>query len=240
MDNLSKQQIADYYNTYAKKQINIGLNIRHYHLFYKIIKAGLKKNHKILEIGCGIGTLTKLIHNYINNGYIVGVDISSENIRIATERFKKSKKCEFVVSDMTDFSYNKKFDFIILPDVLEHIPIDQHKNLFSVLSAFTHENSKVIINIPHPNAINYIKNTDPSKLQIIDQSLHADWIVKLSYEENFELLEYNAYSLTHIENDYVYIVLKKRTEKSIFTSKKTSSIIINKLQKRIYFWFKTI
>jgi len=240
MDNLSKHQIADYYNTYAKKQINTGINIRHYHLFKKIIKAGLKKNHKILEIGCGIGTLTKLIHSYITNGYIVGVDISSENIRLATERFKKSKKCEFIVSDMTDFSYNGKFDFIILPDVLEHIPIEQHKNLFSVLSSITHENSKIIINIPHPNAIDYLKNTYPSKLQIIDQSLHADWLVKLFYEGNFELLEYKTYSLIYIENDYVYIALKKRTEKLILTTKKTSSIIINKFKKHIYFWFKTI
>jgi len=223
MNNLSKDQIADYYNTYSKKQVNTGLNIRHYHLFTKIIKAGLKKNHKILEIGCGIGTLTKLIHRYITNGYIVGADISSENIRLITERFKNSKKCKFIVTDMSDFSHNEKFDFIILPDVLEHIPIEQ-----------------IVINIPHPNAIDFLRKNDSLKLQIVDQSLQTDWLVKLAHEYNFELIEYKAYSLTKNESEYVYILLKMKTEILTFTTKKTSTIIINKLKKRIFFWLKTI
>ena len=240
MNNLSKDQIADYYNTYSKKQVNTGLNIRHYHLFTKIIKAGLKKNHKILEIGCGIGTLTKLIHRYITNGYIVGADISSENIRLITERFKNSKKCKFIVTDMSDFSHNEKFDFIILPDVLEHIPIEQHKNLFNILSTHIHENSKIVINIPHPNAIDFLRKNDSLKLQIVDQSLQTDWLVKLAHEYNFELIEYKAYSLTKNESEYVYILLKMKTEILTFTTKKTSTIIINKLKKRIFFWLKTI
>ena len=97
----------------------------------ELIKSGLRKDSVVLEVGCGVGTLTVLLNKFLSKGKLVATDISDESIEKAKKRIPNSNKIDFFVTDMKDFSYSQKFDFIVLPDVLEHIPIDQHKELFS-------------------------------------------------------------------------------------------------------------
>ncbi len=101
---MANEEIVEFYDEHSKKQIDKGINIRHYKLFKKIINAGLKKNFTVLEVGCGIGTLTSLIISYLKNGRLVATDISGKNIDIAKKQFAKNTKVDFLVSDMKDFS----------------------------------------------------------------------------------------------------------------------------------------
>ena len=63
------------------------------------------KNERILDVGCGTGTLTD---NLRKNGVIVtGIDASAEMI----ERAKASyPDIEFLIKDATDFSFDEPFD----------------------------------------------------------------------------------------------------------------------------------
>lgn len=45
----------------------------------------------MLEIGCGVGTLTELLSQYITRGSMVAVDISTESVEIARKRLSKVK-----------------------------------------------------------------------------------------------------------------------------------------------------
>jgi trans-aconitate 2-methyltransferase len=179
--------------------------MRHYTIMNHLIDSGLKKDSSILEIGCGIGQVTRLIHDFVQSGNIVATDISNEGIAIAQQHIGKSERLKFVVTDMSEFSLNEKFDFILLPDVLEHIPVEQHDSLFKILSGLMHSDSTMLIHIPHPKNIDYLRIHSPETLQIIDQSLNANELISKAYDSGLFLTHYNAYGLYDAEDDYVLI-----------------------------------
>lgn len=224
--------IRNFYNDFSLRQVRIGTNLRHYTIFNALVKAGLKPRHKVLEIGCGIGALTKLLHGYLRKGKIVATDISDKGIEVAQKNFPNSRIVEFYVTDMRNFIYPDKFDFILLPDVLEHIPIDDHDNLFRLLSGLMHNSSRLIIHIPHPQQIEFLSKEDPEKLQVIDQAIHADVFCAKAYMHNLILESYDAYPLFSLEPDYVFIKMKLNAPVR-FTPLSKSRIIKKKLGARI-------
>lgn len=113
------------------------------------------------------------------------------------------------MDDMSNFSHKTKFDFVVFPDVLEHIPVEQHAYIFKTIGELTTPNATVIINIPEPNYLNWVRANDPSKLQIIDQSLSMQDLLNNSYPYGFKLYSMNPYSLHFDVNDYLAIVMKK-------------------------------
>jgi trans-aconitate 2-methyltransferase len=208
----SKEQVEQFYNTYKEQQKRIGVNIRHRTILKNLKTAGLKPDSKVLEVGCGIGTVSGLIIKKIPGGKFVGVDISAESISMASQIHQSSSNAEFLVSDMSDFSHSLKFDFIVLPDVLEHIPVEQHHNLFRVLASVSTENAVALINIPEPNCLNWCRVKHPEKLQIIDQSLSMQDLLNNSYPHGWKLFSMNSYSLQYTKPDYTSIVLKKNMD----------------------------
>jgi trans-aconitate 2-methyltransferase len=231
----AEKKVQKWYNAFSEKQLQTGTNLRHYTLFNNLVANGLKKNHSVLEVGCGIGTLTRLIYKYLRKGELVATDISDESINIAKSRIGTSRKIEFLVTDMTDFNHPKKFDFIILPDVLEHIPVEQHKALFQILSKHMHNDSIMIINVPHPRALDFLRIHFPEKLQVIDQSLNASELLNNAYASNLELINYTSYSLFNKEADYVFIKFRKEQMISLTPISKPE-IIYRKFFKRIRYY----
>jgi len=215
----SKEQVEDFYNNFKDHQKKLGINIRHRSILKNLKKAGLKSTMNVLEIGCGIGTVSSLILQVITKGRFVGVDISPDSIVQARKLNSARKNAEFVVSDMSDFTHSLKFDMVVLPDVLEHIPVEQHARLFSVLKTHTHSDSLVLINIPEPNCLNWARQHHPDKLQIIDQSLSMQDLLNNVYPNDFELVSLQPYALQFTEADYVSIVLRRKKPKDHYQLK---------------------
>lgn len=229
-------QVKEWYNEFSSKQVKTSKNLRHYTLINKIINEGLNKHSKVLEIGCGIGTLTELLYNYIKKGQIVATDISDISITIAKKNIGISDRIDYIVTDMVDFNYAQKFDFIILPDVLEHIPIENHNDLFGIIVKHMHSSSKIIINIPHPKAIEYLQKVSPQKLQIIDQSIYADQLIQDTTSNNLLLLKYDSYSIFDTNFDYAFIVLTLNQEFEL-NNKSKYEIIFNKQFNKIKYYY---
>lgn len=227
-------KVKAWYNGFSSKQVKTGVNLRHYRLMNELIAGGLRAGSNVLEAGCGVGTLTSLLHTYIKRGKIVSIDISDKSVEIAAGRFPKSRRVEFIATDIMDFQYPAKFDFIILADVLEHIPVEQHKALFGVLADHMHADSQIFINIPHPLALDYIRKNNPEQLQIIDQSLSAGKLTEDICHNDLTLVNYRSYSLFNREHDYVLIWLKKKGE-IILNPLPKLCIIRRKLVARIRF-----
>lgn len=230
------EQIKSWYNQFSKNQKITGVNVRHYTIANKLISLGLKKNSTVLEIGCGIGTLTGLLAKKLPKGHLVAADISDESIKIAQSRLSNSTNVEFIVTDMSDFYCNRKFDFVVLPDVMEHIPVDQHEALFKTIRNHIHPDSFVLIHIPHPRAIDYLRINDPDKMQVIDQALSAEKLISDAYAHDFLLDEYKAYTLTSTQFDYVFVVFSVNRDFNPVHSPK-SLIIFKKLMARLNFLF---
>jgi trans-aconitate methyltransferase len=235
----TSEQIGKWYDGFAGRQLKTSVNLRHYKIMEFLISAGLSRKDRVLEIGCGIGTLTGLLVRYLGKGEIVAVDISPESVEIARKRLSHASNVRFMVSDMTDFNHTEVFDFIILPDVLEHIPVDQHSRLFRTLADHMHDNSVILIHIPHPRALDYIRATNPGQMQIIDQSVEADTLLADAYANGLTLISYNSYSLFDREHDYAVISLRKKNAVTLSPLLKRS-IIARKLLSRTRFFLSRL
>ncbi|MDX9904286.1 MAG: class I SAM-dependent methyltransferase [Bacteroidales bacterium] len=230
----TREEIGKWYDDFAEHQEKTSVNLRHYRIMEFLVRAGLKKESRVLEIGCGIGTLTGLMAQYLRRGEIVAADISPESVSTARKRLSHARNISFRVTDMTDFSHPGTFDFIVLPDVLEHIPLEQHRNLFSTLADHMHDRSVILIHIPHPRALDHLRAKSPDQLQIIDQSVEADILTANAYAGGLELVSYISYPLFDRENDYAVVTLRKNGAVTL-SPLPQSQIIVRKLLSRIRF-----
>lgn len=227
----TNKDVADFYDKEWAEYEAKGLskpNSRHRTILKNLKRAGLKKSSSVLEVGCGVGSLSGLIIKYVTSGTFTGADISPKTIELLRRKYKEFKHADFVVTDMSNFSYPKKFDFIVFPDVLEHIPVDAHDNIFKTLTQITHENSVILINNPEPFALEWITQNKPEQLQIIDQPLHVNHFANLAYKNGFYIESIVPYALHTSQYDYQNIIIKpKKPIKEVTQKDKLNAIIAN-------------
>lgn len=72
----------------------------------------------VLDIGCGNGTLASAMAE--KAGFVTGIDIVPANIEQAKARYQL-ENVEFLCADATEFIPERKYDYIVLSNVLEHI-----------------------------------------------------------------------------------------------------------------------
>ena len=208
----SKDKIISYYDQFADQQAQTGINSRHLNILDKVVAAGLKPNHRVLEVGCGIGTVSHLLAQQTKKGEVLAVDISPESIEKAKVFWKSQKNLKFEVSDMSDFEKNQKFDFFVFPDVLEHIPTDQHAALFQTIQKHSHSESVIFVHIPAPRFLEWMIQNEPQKLQVIDQPLDSGDLIKNISSAGFYLDKMETYSIFYMEKDYQYFVFRSTKE----------------------------
>ncbi|MFM2039518.1 MAG: hypothetical protein RLZZ493_107, partial [Bacteroidota bacterium] len=202
---VEKEEVKEYYDDFINHQEKIGISTRQRIIAKNVKKIGVKKNSNILEIGCGIGTVSKLLIDLIPNGEFVGCDISPKSISYA-KQFNPNNNATFIVTDMSDFTHDLKFDLVVFPDVLEHIPVDQHFKLFENIARVCSSNAKWYINIPEPYALNYIRENNPELLQIIDQSLSMQDLLNNVYPHGFVVESIIPYSIHMSSPNYLKII----------------------------------
>lgn len=214
---MNKQDIAEYYDEYTSRQLNAGVNKRHVNILEKAVHHGLQTDHKVLEIGCGVGTLTGILGKYLSNGSLIGLDISAKSVELANERLKELSNVECKVLDLITDQFEGKFDSIILPDVIEHIPIDMHKTLFEKISKLMHDGTNVYINIPNPYYLRWCHEHKPELLQVIDQPIFTNELLSNVYAHNLYLHFLETYSIWIDNGDYQFMVIKKDVTKDFKT-----------------------
>jgi len=206
----SNEQVKQYYNQFKAHQKKLGINIRHRTINSRLIADGIKPSSNVLEIGCGIGTVSNLILKTVIDGKFTGVDISNDSIELAKEFNKTSLNAEFIVNDMGSFKSNVQYDYIVFPDVLEHIPSENHSSIFDVVASVASQNSRIHINIPSPEFQIWLKNNHPDKMQIIDQALDLNGLLEVAKRSGFQVISLDRYCLHYTYPDYVYIILSRQ------------------------------
>lgn len=86
----------------------------YYSLLSEIYREFVPAGADVLEVGCGTGTLLQSL--LPRRG--VGIDISARMIEIASAKFPD---LAFFVVDAERLALAETFDFIIVPDVIEHL-----------------------------------------------------------------------------------------------------------------------
>ena len=89
--------------------------LMNYHIFFV---NNVLPSDVVLDIGCGNGALTFDLAQKVKR--IVGIDLSTKNIKIAKEKYS-APNIEYKTGNATEDLPTQKFDVIILSNVLEHI-----------------------------------------------------------------------------------------------------------------------
>lgn len=206
---MNNENVIGFYDKFVEEQRQRGINDRIYSLYKRLLKQGLRSNSTVLELGCGIGVLTFLLSKKIVSGRIEAVDISPDSINFAKQKLKQSN-IQMVAGDIVQHQTSlKNIDFITLFDVLEHIPIERHSELFKNIAAVADERTQILINIPNPDYIEYDMENQPELLQVIDQPLPLSVIFKNISQNDLVLVNLETYSIW-VENDYQFFVIHKK------------------------------
>ncbi len=79
----------------------------------------LRKDEKILDIGCGRGFFYPSFQKYYKESRIIGIDFSFRQCSLARKNFSE---CKFIQSDVEKLPFrNKEFDVVFANALLHHI-----------------------------------------------------------------------------------------------------------------------
>ena len=81
--------------------------------------ASIKKNSKILDVGCGTGNLLYLFQEQGKNLKLYGIDISNEMLKIAKARLTKQTNLRLKPIEKINFKSNY-FDYVFSVDTFHH------------------------------------------------------------------------------------------------------------------------
>ena len=108
------------------------------------------KNIKILDLGCGGGLVSESLSRL--GAKVTGIDFVANNINIARHHSIKSKlKIDYIHGDIEKIKMNKKFDLIIMFEILEHV--NNWKKLLLKIDKNLKKDGKIIISTINRNLI---------------------------------------------------------------------------------------
>lgn len=113
-----------------------------------LIPSILPQNSNILEIGCSHGSFLLSLKQKFPNIYLTGIELNKVAADIAS-----SKGFEIINTPFENIDFNKKFDFIFLWMVFEHLPFPQIA--IDKFDEITNTNAEVIFSIPNLDSIEY-------------------------------------------------------------------------------------
>lgn len=113
----------------------------YYDLLTEIFREIIPEGAAVLEIGCGTGTLLSRMKP--RRG--MGIDISHRMIEIAS---RKHPEYEFRAEDAAALTVRERFDYVMLPDVIEHLP--DVRAVFSSIHGVCGGGSKVVVTCVNP------------------------------------------------------------------------------------------
>lgn len=227
---MRKSEVKKYYDNYIKEQYSIGVNDRIFLMYEKLKSLGLSSTSSVIELGCGIGAVTHLIRKTVTLGKVESIDLSGESIEFAKDKITNDN-VSFYQGDVTEYTPKiKQADFVTLFDVIEHIPIELHEKLFINMAKMLKNDSWLVLNIPSPESVKWDAQNAPEALQIIDQPIPLELIVKNCANAGLEIIKFENYSIW-VENDYNFFLIRK---KKVFENKPLNLSRIQKAKRKAW------
>lgn len=124
---LTKETYKQYYSRIKPLRRVISENDFTYINIVSVLKKHLKDGLRVLDIGCGVGSLDFYIAHSVNAN-VYGVDYSEQAIRMAQINSKilgLTARTNYYVTDFPKSSIKGRYDLIILSEVLEHLKNDK-------------------------------------------------------------------------------------------------------------------
>lgn len=183
-------RIAPTYGTHNKRDDALILSL--------IEKIGIKKNDKVMDVGCGKGVISLDLYNK-SQRQVLAMDLSGNMIRLAKEKNSEEEKVKFLHEDfyLTD---EKGYDVIVFFDCYPHF-IDREglkKKILDVLVshgrfAILHDLSRKSLSSCHSGLNDHLSR------ELLSSEEEAD----------FYLPEFSILKMEETEKSYCLIMEKR-------------------------------
>jgi len=177
-----------------------------------------------------------LIAGVVTGGHVMANDISPKSVESARQRTAHLRNVDFLVGDIVELRVDGSFDFIVLPDVLEHIPKEHHGRLFKKLATLLTPQGTIVVHIPSPQQIQWLEKHHPGHLQVIDQPIHLAELAPLLQEAGLYLRFVEHYGLWSTTVDAAVLFIEHYVEVesySLLTTPRTNGNLLTRLWSRL-------
>jgi len=149
------QRLKNLYERYHQKtrlqKRVIGRKNFTYRLILDILTPYLRRKEKVLDVGCGAGTLSFYMAKKGN--WVFGIDISPKAIEMCQQTARVldlEKNTVFKVANFPGVKIDEKFDLILCIEVLEHLLYDK-KAILEIFKLLV-SRGILVISVPSENA----------------------------------------------------------------------------------------
>ncbi len=89
-----------------------------------------KDSIKVMDLGCGTGTITKALKEEFPNAQIKCLDLAENMLEMAKIKLNDYKDIKYVTGDFYHFNFSEKYDVIVSSLALHHLVTDNDKKDF--------------------------------------------------------------------------------------------------------------
>lgn len=180
----------------------------YYDLMADIYRGIIPEGLSVLEIGCGTGTLLARIRP--SRG--VGVDISPKMIAIAAA---KHPGFRFLVADASALRLPETFDYVMIPDVIEHLA--DIPGTFRALRGVCHTGTRVVLTCVNPLWAPALHLAERLKMKMAEGDhrwLPKREIVRIARDQGFTLAAHRGRILLPKRIPFLSSLLNRLAEKA--------------------------
>lgn len=209
MQEQSAEHVITYYNEHVQNKLNdyIKVNPRIEEAWNTLIRYAPVKPRRILEVGCGIGSICARMSKQWPDAEIHGIDISTHSIQMAEKLFG-SEKLQFKSGILTEDAFDTTFDLIVFMDVYEHISVPDRPVVHASIKKLLNNKGRLFLSVPTPHYLKWSAIHKPETMQPVDEHISFEVIGKLASDTDADVLLYQIKDIWN-QGDYAHIVLEK-------------------------------
>ena len=169
-----------------------------------ISQLSLRGNEKILDLGCGDGSLTEQLSLLVPNGKVLGIDTSMGMIKTAKKISRDN--LEFVQMDINNLNFSDEFD-IIYSNAALHWVKDHHRLLHNSYTALKTDGIILWDFGSDGNTVNFLeviqRNITDNDYRDYFKNFEFPWFLpsKKQYEKIISNIGYSDFAITEVNRD---------------------------------------
>lgn len=82
---------------------------------------------KVLDLGCGTGTITKALKEMFPNAEVTCLDLAENMVEMAKIKLNEYNDIDYVIGDFYDYNFSENYDVTVSSLALHHLVTDEDK-----------------------------------------------------------------------------------------------------------------